>query len=204
MTLTAGHGFADDLLRPVAPFPGAPGGPAVEGPTPSELSAMAAAQVVRRVIGDSWLPSCVPLSLPLRLRALEAELAGRWPLHAALSHEGAAWLWQGGPAPEVVHAWVPKFHRHPAEVGLPLRLRQGIVPQRQVFSLGQLAVTSPLRTALDLLADERGDPATVRALAQAAGVWGLERPPWHGVDGMGAARRAAARRAWERCAQAFR
>jgi hypothetical protein len=103
---------------------------------------------------DVGLPRGVAATPVLRAAAL----APLVPARCAVGRVAAAWVHLGGPAPARVHVIAPRRDRAPA----PHRDRTtsaAALPARDVVLLSSTRVTTPRRTALDLLTDEPPDVA---------------------------------------------
>jgi|GEM_PF-2259493 len=174
------------------------------GVTRAELSALLLDQVVRPLIGDRVTLGSGASTCGVRAHGLRDWACGGLPPRAVFCDEAAAWVWVGGPAPTRVGFRVDKVHRVPAPRDPPLRARGGLPALKEVALLDGVRLTTPARTALDLLADA-GDSAlpvdTVRRLLRFEGLWelvGHRPPPEERVEHLGAMRRASALRNWDR------
>lgn len=132
-----------------------PGG----GESVAALQRWAATGEITHIAGDVFLPTDMLPRMPQRVAALAALV----PPHATVARAAAAWVW-GGPLPPSVEVVIPP--------GASRRMPPGVtahqdtrLPQDQVhrFETGPLTVTTPARTALDLLG--AGVPAAEPALA---------------------------------------
>lgn len=108
---------------------------------------------------DVALPAAVPPTPALRARSV----APLVPARCAVARAAAVWVHLGGPPPERVHVVAPRRVRVPE----PAPGRSAAVadlPDRDVLTVGGVRVTTPRRTAVDLLSHEQPD----RALALVA------------------------------------
>lgn len=174
----------------------------------SELALLLSRAELRRVLGP-WLVAGHQVARAAeRWQALEDLVDGRLPLGAVISEHTAAWLWLGGPSPERISFRVPKVHRGVSLPGLVCMGRDAMTPEACIARRGALAVTSPVRTAVDLMADAgapvHGTAVTLRRLTEPLGFYGLARPPTSALGGLSERRRRRAERAWLRLPYAFR
>lgn len=108
---------------------------------------------------DVALPAAVPATPALRAAAV----ASLVPARCAVGRTTAAWVHLGGDPPERVHVVAPRGVRAPEPA--PGRTSSvADLPGRDVLVLGGVRVTTPRRTAVDLLSHE----APERALALVA------------------------------------
>ncbi|GAB4100155.1 hypothetical protein GCM10028789_23190 [Sinomonas halotolerans] len=138
--------------------------------TAVELQAMAADGVVRRLIGQAYVPALAPEGPSLRARSLAALLPARVRVRAVAGRMTAAWIFGCAPAPELPVMLVASTHRI-SSLRSPERLlvhEVGFGPY-DVLDIAGLQVTSPLRTALDVALHCEGTramPVLRRLLAQ--------------------------------------
>lgn len=142
-------------------------------PAPDAPTAAAPARVVRRAdLGDiAWqvllrdgdlvllrddaaLPAGVPTTPALRAAAL----APLVPARCAVARAAAVWLHLGGRPPDRVHVVAPSRVRVPDPA--PGRSASAAdLPDRDVLLVGGVRVTTPRRTAVDLLSHDPPDLA---------------------------------------------
>lgn len=178
------------------------------GFTAAEESLMRQRQVVRTVLGPWVVVGAQTAASAQRWEALAHEVGHELPAHAVISDHTAAWLWLGGPAPERVQYRVPRVHRESVLAALPCSGRDGVPPEVCVVRRGSLAVTDPLRTAVDLMADAarlaRADAVTLRRLIEPWGGLHRAQPPQECLVGLSPRRRGLVGRVWRELPTAFR
>lgn len=178
------------------------------GYTATEQALLLQRLVVRTVLGPWVVVGAATAGSSERWEALARVVGEELPAHAVISDHTAAWVWVGGPAPERVEYRVPRMHRESVLAQLPCWGRDGVPPDSCVVRRGRLAVTDPLRTAVDLMADAarlaRADAVTLHRLIEPWG--GLHRalPPERTLEGLSPRRRGLAGRVWRELPQAFR
>ena len=115
---------------------------------------------------DTALPAGVPETATLRAAAL----APRVPARCAVARAAAVWVHLGGPPPDRLHVVAPRRVRVPD----PAPGRAAAVadlPDRDVMTVGGVRVTTPRRTAVDLLSHDPPELAlTLVARLAAAGL----------------------------------
>lgn len=122
-------------------------------------------------VGEGFLPIDMPVSALTRAASLAPLLIDD---RVVVSDRSAAWVWGWGPAPVAVTTCVAITARIPSPDRRRLRAREVVIDDDERRLLGQVAVTTPLRTLLDL-ARHDPDPAVIGLLAS-----GLRH---HGIDG---------------------
>lgn len=169
-----------------------------------ELQALRLRQVVRPVLGPWVVPGDARIDGRARLAALSHVASERLPRGAVVCGAAAAWAWVGGESPSTLQARVNRVHRSPAP-GVPnVVLIDALPPDADTTAVGGCLVTTPLRTALDLLATGSASPQLCRALLEGVGQWGEPRPPAASVERLSARHRPLAIRGWVELNQAFR
>jgi hypothetical protein len=204
-----------DAARP-SPVPGAaapgllsPSGPAgALGLSSGEAAVMLMDGTARRLWGAWLCPGATPADQAERTRLLAHVLEGRAPADAVVCVESAAWAWLGGPPPPVATVRVRRFHRSMAASDPPLRAVDGLPPERHIGLLHGVRLTTPLRTAVELLGarpERRADAVgSVTRLLRAAGAEEAQEPPAEALEGFGPVVRARIREGWAARLQAFR
>ena len=161
---------------------------------------MALDLVARPFLGESFLLGGPGHHSATRLRALRSWAEGRLPPRAVVCDEAAAWVWVGGSPPERVCIRVAKVHRQGRSTVPPLRRRDGLPAASEIISFEGLRLTSPTRTALDLVADGAAEAQTIALLLSLADPDGTllqaPLPPAQLLENLGRIRAAAVRRAW--------
>lgn len=89
----------------------------------------------------------------------------RSPAQGTVSHRSAAELWDLGDLPADRHEFTLPERRQTRQAGV--RLHRGHLDEGETAVLGGLPVTSPARTATDLLADKEDPEAVARVVADA-------------------------------------
>lgn len=171
--------------------------------SPGELTALGWHGVLRPVLGPLMVPWGVPLSAALRWEALQLLLADVLPEGGVVADAAAAWLWAGGPPPERLDVAVTRLHRAPDPGAFPLRLRDGVPPQRWVLHSGALAVTNPQRTIVEVLArtpvgQREREHARCLDLAARCGLNTRARLPDGILEGLSPRQAVTVQRQWER------
>jgi predicted transcriptional regulator of viral defense system len=110
----------------------------------------------------------------------------RNPSQGTVSHRSAAALWGLGDLAPDRHEFTLPERRQTRQRGV--RLHRGELDAHETATLGGLPVTSPARTASDLLADKEGPEAVARIIAEAL----REKKEWAGNLPSALAPRAAA------------
>ena len=169
-----------------------------------ELQALRLRQVVRPVLGPWVVVGDARIDGRARLAALSLAGRERLPLGAVVCGEAAAWAWAGGVSPTALQARVKRVHRSPAPGDPAVVLIDALPPDADTTSVGSCLVTTPLRTALDLLATGNASPQLCRALLEGVGQWGEARPPAASLERLSARHRPLAIRGWVELTQAFR
>ncbi|TPX00758.1 hypothetical protein FJ656_31140, partial [Schumannella luteola] len=142
--------------------------PAISGLPEVELQAM-------RLDGESYRLGLIEIPIGIRTTPharAAAVLSGRSPrLVAAL--ETAAWIWGAAARPPRDAFLVGLAARWRPVAGAGIDVIESVIRPGDVVPLGPHAVTSPLRTALDLVRFRAGspalDPPLLRALASRGG-----------------------------------
>lgn len=140
--------------------------------TAVELQAMEADGMVRRLVGQAYVPARARPTAELRARALSATLTARVRERAVAGRMTAAWILGCAPPPEMPVMLVESTRRL-AKLGTGERLLVHEVRfgDYDVLDIADLRVTSALRTAVDLAihSEERlAVPALRRLLAHAS------------------------------------
>ncbi len=184
------------------------GTPEALGLSAGEASAMLLDAAARPLWGAWLCAGATPADLAARALLLEGVVCERAPAEAVVAEGAAAWVWLGGEPPAHCVVRVRRIHRSLGTGDPPLRAVEGLPPGRQIVHLGRLRLSTPLRSAVELLAAREparaAAPSTVRALLQAAGAWDAAAPPVEALEGFGPAARGRIEEGWERCVQAFR
>lgn len=129
---------ADSLYRCGAPF------------SRAELQVLASEGALTHVIDDVYAPSHLRRTAALRACALGLLLPRGISAGSVLCGESAAWVHLGGRAPARI-TLISEVFRRGRGSGAPLwQVHQVRVADTDVDHFGQIAVTSPLRTAVDL------------------------------------------------------
>jgi hypothetical protein len=115
-----------------------------------ELAALRDAGLLRHVVAGVHVPADVEDSPTVRARACAAV---RLPAGAALSHRSAAFVHAGGAPPPRVEVTVPR--RGGGTRASPVVVHHGLpapsdAADQDIVDVGGVAVTSPVRTAVDL------------------------------------------------------
>lgn len=110
-----------------------------------ELAALRDGGLLRHVVAGVHVPADVEDSPTVRARACAA---GGLPAGAVLSHRSAAFVHAGGAPPARVEVTVPR--RGGGTRGAPLVVHHGLPAPSDVADVGGVAVTSAVRTAVDL------------------------------------------------------
>lgn len=98
-------------------------------------------------VGPCWASPAEPQTPTLRAEAIAWALGGRQLAACALT---AAWIWGAvSRVPEPLEVCFPPHGR--GRVDPALRLREARLTDDELVRLGSLSVTTPLRTAVDLL-----------------------------------------------------
>jgi len=102
----------------------------------------------------------------------------RKPTQGTISHRSAAALWELGDLAPDRHEFTLPERRQTRQPGV--RLHRGQLDTGETTILGGLPITSPARTASDLLADKEDPEAVARVVADALrrkNVWAGQLPP---------------------------
>lgn len=155
------HTGHDRIPDPAAPAATAPfearerGGPQVvlvdEPFTLNELQALRLRGSLREVLPGAYIAALHPEN-PVTRAQVAAAVAGEQLLPGrALCKGTAAWVYGCAPMPRELDIVVPRYHRPCAPTArMLLRLSEGVLDEEQICTVGGVAVTSPLRTAMDI------------------------------------------------------
>ena len=112
-------------------------------------------------IGEGFLPIDTPETALTRAASLAPLLIDD---RVVVADRSAAWVWGWGPAPAAVTTCVAITARIPSPDRRRLRAREVVIDDDERRLLGTVAVTTPMRTLLDL-ARHDPDPEVGRLLA---------------------------------------
>ena len=129
----------------------------------AELDVLTMDGVLRRIVADLYAPVTLDDSPGLRAQALQQLLPAALRRSGVLSGETAVWVYAGGPEPRRLHLITDGVYRRQTKHGMEWRIHQIPLSRTQVHLLEGAALTSPARTAADLLAG-RGCEASRYAL----------------------------------------
>lgn len=114
-------------------------------PEPELRAAVLAGELV--AVGPCWASPAEPQTPALRAEAVSWALGGRRLVACALT---AAWIWGAvSRPPDPLEVCFPPHGR--GRIDPTLRLREARLADGELLRLGSLPVTTPLRTAVDLL-----------------------------------------------------
>ncbi|MBX9717595.1 MAG: hypothetical protein K2X36_01975 [Microbacteriaceae bacterium] len=98
-------------------------------------------------VGEGFLPIDTPVSALARAASLAPLLIDE---RVVIADRSAAWVWGWGPEPAAVTTCVAITARIPSPDRRRLRAREVVIDDDERRMLGPVAVTTPLRTLLDL------------------------------------------------------
>lgn len=139
--------------RTLHPAPaGAPQVILVDAPfTLNELQALRLRGSLREVLPGAYVPALHPENSATRARVAAVVAGEQLVPGRALCKFTAAWIFGCAPMPRELDIVVPRYHRPCAPTArMVLRLSEGVLDEDQVCTVGGIAVTSPLRTAMDI------------------------------------------------------
>lgn len=122
-------------------------------------------------VGEGFLPIDTPETPFTRAASLAPLLIDD---RVVVADRSAAWVWGWGPAPVAVTTCVAITARIPSPDRRRLRAREVVIDDDDRRMLGPVAVTTPLRTLLDL-ARHDSDPAVGSLLAAGIRHHGIDR-----------------------------
>lgn len=139
------------LLHP-APARGAPQVILVDAPfTLNELQALRLRGSLREMLPGAYVSAAHPDNPVTRARVAAAVAGEQLVPGRALCKCTAAWVYGCAPMPRELDIVVPRYHRPCAPTPrMVLRLSEGTMDEDQICTVGGIAVTSPLRTAMDI------------------------------------------------------
>lgn len=142
------------ILQPGHPF------------TASELAVLRADGTLRQVLPGTYVCAAVPDGPAVRAAAVAALVGPRLQQDAVIGRLTAAWVHGHHPMPGNLELLVARFHRLPLHrEGPRTTLHECLLQEHDVDRQYPMAVTTPLRTALDLAF--HGDPdAAQRAISR--------------------------------------
>jgi hypothetical protein len=119
--------------------------------TLNELQALRLRGALREVLPGAYVSTVYP-DVPLTRAQVAACVAGKQLVPSrALCKGTAAWILGCAPMPREIDIMVPRYHRPCAPTaGMVLRLSEGPLDDEQICLYGNVPVTSPLRTAMDV------------------------------------------------------
>lgn len=149
-------------------------------------------------IGEGFAPIDAPITAAARAASLAPSLLDD---RVVIADRTAAWVWGWGPAPAALMTCVAITARIPSPDRRRLRAREVVIDDDERRMLGTVAVTTPLRTLLDLARHDEGADV-VSLLARGIRCHGITR---EAVDSALARRRSLSfvRPARARLAAAF-
>ncbi|HXD28377.1 MAG TPA: hypothetical protein VN621_06425 [Arthrobacter sp.] len=137
------------ILRPGRPF------------TAPELAVLCAEGTLRGILPGTFVCAAVPDDPVVRAAAVAALVGPRLQQDAVIGRLTAAWVHGHLPVPVTLELLVARFHRLPLHRdGLRTTLHECVLHESEVDRGLPMAVTTPLRTALDLAF--HGDPVSAR------------------------------------------
>ncbi len=122
-------------------------------------------------VGEGFLPIDMPVTPLTRAASLAPLLIDD---RVVVADRSAGWVWGWGPAPAAVTTCVAITARIPSPDRRRLRAREVVIDDDERRLLGPVAVTTPLRTLLDL-ARHDPDPAVGRLLSAGIRHHGIDR-----------------------------
>jgi predicted transcriptional regulator of viral defense system len=142
------------------------------GVSPATLQRLSRpSEVLERTVHGVYHLAGAPLPSHSGLRSAWLGLApgtlawDRSPAQGTVSHRSAAELWDLGDLPADRHEFTLPARRQTRQAGV--RLHRGHLGEGETAILDGLPVTSPARTATDLLADKEDPEAVARVVADA-------------------------------------
>lgn len=118
----------------------------------AELDVLVIDGVLQHVVADLYAPVTVDNSAGLRAQALHQLLSPTLRQSGVISGETAVWVYAGGPEPRRLHVITDGVYRRHTKHGVQWRIHQIPLAREHVHRLEGVALTSPARTAADLLA----------------------------------------------------
>ncbi|KAA0976403.1 hypothetical protein FQ154_11070 [Paeniglutamicibacter gangotriensis] len=119
--------------------------------TRNELAAMRLRGSVREVLPGAYVPAGQPDAPWIRAHVAAAVAGKQYVPGRALCKGTAAWIYGCAPMPTKLDIVLPRYHRPCApRAGMVLRLSEGVIDDEQICTVGGIAVTAPLRTAMDI------------------------------------------------------
>jgi hypothetical protein len=117
----------------------------------AELDVLVIDGVLQRVVADLYAPVTVDNGPGLRAQALHQLLSPTLRQAGAISGETAVWIYAGGTEPRRLHVITEGVYRRHTKHGVQWRIHQIPLGRSHVRRLEGVALTSPARTAADLL-----------------------------------------------------
>lgn len=147
-------GFAPRQAWREPPAPAHPAAQVIQVNDPftlNELQALRLRGSLREMLPGAYISAAYPES-PVTRAQVAAAVAGEQYLPGrALCKRTAAWIYGCSAMPRELDIVVPRYHRPCAPgSGMVLKLSEGILDEDQICTVGGIAVTSPLRTAMDI------------------------------------------------------
>ncbi|MBV1778405.1 hypothetical protein KRR55_04655 [Paeniglutamicibacter sp. ABSL32-1] len=148
----SGHRPTERTPRPPAPGRGGPQVILVDEPfTLNELQALRLRGSLREMLPGAYVSVLHPDNSATRARVAAAVAGEQLASGRALCKVTAAWVYGCAPMPRELDIVVPRYHRPCAPTSrMILRLSEGTLDEEQICTVGGVAVTSPLRTAMDI------------------------------------------------------
>lgn len=119
--------------------------------TLNELQALRLRGSLREMLPGAYVSAAHPDNSATRARVAAAVAGEQLAGGRALCKCTAAWVYGCAPMPRELDIVVPRYHRPCAPTSrMILRLSEGTLDEDQICTVGGIAVTAPLRTAMDV------------------------------------------------------
>lgn len=140
--------------------------------TAPELAVLRSEGTLRAVLPGAYVCAVRPDTAEARTAAVASFLSPRFRESAVIGRLTAAWVHGCHPVPCELELVVARFHRLPLHRGeIGMALHECLLDDEEVLRIGQMQVTTPVRTALDVAFHAPEDTAR-RVLARMLGARG--------------------------------